>query len=285
MKKNNVIAPLLLSFLVLYSQPIYAQEKADHYILSNFEGQGLFVTVNAIIGLLDRFETAQPKIGVTVDFGTDGLYYCPEKGPNWWSYYFEPIILGSQENVAFKRLSQGEISNFCWSGGRVISRARAHELLMKYIKVKPEVQKVVDEFAKSYFQEYFIVGIHYRGTDKFIESAPYVAYAEVLSQLETVLQYCHKPTKIFVATDEQRFLDFMKTKYRSQIIHQNIYRSSNNSPLHFIHHDKYKNGLDAVTDCLLLSKCPVLLKTASNLSACSLLFNPSIYVVNLSSER
>jgi len=287
MKKKRLIICLILFVNTFCGQAVCAEPQVKtnhHYLLSNFEGQGLFVTLNSVIGLLDLYEKSQSTMSVSVDFGNEGLYFSKEKGPNWWSYYFEPIALGNIRKAKIKRISQDEMSGFCWKGGRVISRSRARKLMNKYIKIKPEIHQIVNEFVHSYFDSYFVVGIHYRGTDKFIEAAPYVSYEKVASQLDSILKECNQPTKIFVATDEQRFLDFMKIRYESKLIYQNIYRSVGNEPLHFTHHDKYKNGLDAVVDCLLLSRCHVLLKTASNLSAFSQMFNPSLYVVNLSLE-
>ena len=38
----------------------------------------------------------------------------------------------------------------------------------------------------------------------------------------------------------------------------------------------FQKGEDAVLDCLLLSRCQVLIRTASNLSQCSALINPDV---------
>ena len=47
----------------------------------------------------------------------------------------------------------------------------------------------------------------------------------------------------------------------------------------------YQKGLDAVVDCLLLSRAHTLIRTASNLSLCSTLFNPSLPDRLLNPER
>ena len=46
-----------------------------------------------------------------------------------------------------------------------------------------------------------------------------------------------------------------------------------------------REGLDAVVDCLLLSRAHTLIRTASNLSLCSTLFNPSLPDRLLNPER
>ena len=53
---------------------------------------GLFSAFATVLGLLDHYDNWQGRYaGIRVDFGTEGLYYDPSAGDNWWEYFFEPI--------------------------------------------------------------------------------------------------------------------------------------------------------------------------------------------------
>ena len=79
-------------------------------------------------------------------------------------------------------------------------------------------------------------------------------YAAILKIISTKQL---KNFTIFVATDEEPFLQFMKTKFRRRLVYyKDAYRSDDGQPLHFNQAlSAYKKGEDALLDCLLLSKC------------------------------
>ena len=49
--------------------------------------------------------------------------------------------------------------------------------------------------------------------------------------------------------------------------------------------NNYQKGLDAVIDCLLLSRTQFLIRTASNLSLCAAMFNSRVPDLLLNPER
>ena len=64
-----------------------------------------------------------------------------------------------------------------------------------------------------------------------------------------------------------------------------MHRSVDGTPIDVIQGDNWNKGRDAVLDCLLLSRCDVLVRTASNLGLCAAFFNPRLPVVLLNRER
>ena len=77
--------------------------------------------------------------------------------------------------------------------------------------------------------------------------------------------------------------NFMRIKFAEKVIYLDAIRSRDGTALHTSKvYDKYTLGEDALVDCLLLSKCTKLYKTASNLSDTAVKFNPNIPYVNLS---
>jgi hypothetical protein len=87
--------------------------------------------------------------------------------------------------------------------------------------------------------------------------------------------------KIFVATDEEPFLEFMQKKFPGKVAAIDAIRSKNGAPIHTSARNGYKKGEDALIDCILLSKCSKLYKMASNLSDVSMRFNPFVPVIHL----
>ncbi len=160
-----------------------------------------------------------------------------------------------------------------------MSREEAHRLIEKYIVVKKPLQKKIEAFIKNHFQDSFIIGIHYRGTDK-ISEAPRISYEKVFKEIEKAIKG-HDSYKLFVATDEQAFLDAISVRYKGKVIFIEAIRSTNGKAIHSSQKNGYQKGEEAVLDCVLLSKTNLLLRTASCLSACSTFFNPTLPVILL----
>ena len=255
---------------------------------------GMFWPFLSVIGALKMYKDDHYS-GVEVDFGFDGdggLYFDPTRGLNWWEYYFEPLNVGNRENKEVIVSFNGPPGHdFAMLTEFHVPRMEAAELIKKHIRIKPHIQEKVQRFVDQNFTNSTIIGVHYRGTDKYVE-APRAKYESVVEHIRAGILKLKKikknrknkafNIKIFVATDEQAFLDYLHTIFPGKIIAYDAFRSSNNEPVHEMDlGNNYKKGEDAVMDCLLLSRCEVLLKTSSNLSLCSSYFNPDIPVVHI----
>lgn len=238
------------------------------------EKSGLFSALRMTLAALNSYDVYKDKIMAGIELVyTRCLYYDPAYGPNVWEYYFEPICLGER-----KKYRIGNWPNLppCAKGFRG-SKKGENEMLAKYVRVKPHIMKIVEDFTTIHFDD-FIIGVHYRGTDKEIE-APRVEYEQVLKSVnELVLELKLEKYKVFVATDEIAFLDYMKTNFPDNLIYyEDSYRSNDGKPIHFNKtFSPYKKGEDALVDCLLLSRCDYLIATCSHLSFCSTLFSPNL---------
>lgn len=244
-------------------------------------GPGMFSCVVTMIGLADLCEKGEYP-GFIVDYQDEGAYYEPERGLNWWTYYYEPICVGKKVKK-YHQANTEERNKFSKHAEFTLSQKRCSQLIKKYIQIKPAVQKVVDDYVEKNFNSY-VIGIHYRGTDK-MAVCPRADY-EVMSS--KVIELCNKqelmnPT-IFVATDEQDFLAHMQETFPGQVIFQDCIRSENGKPVHLAKENKYKKGEEALVDCLLLSKCQYLIRTSSNLSLCSTFFNETLPVIEVTKK-
>jgi hypothetical protein len=139
----------------------------------------------------------------------------------------------------------------------------------------------VEQFYNREFKGHFVIGVHYRGTDKATE-APRVHYDEVSKDLRSYIKrHAAKNFRIFVASDEQRFIEYMQMIFPERVIFIPCERSRGSSPLHYSTKHPYEQGESAVVDAILLSKTQVLFRTSSNLSLWSSFMNPKLPIVML----
>ncbi|MDP2991258.1 MAG: hypothetical protein Q8O57_11930, partial [Kiritimatiellota bacterium] len=239
---------------------------------------GFFSIFFQVLGLADV--CVARRYNLVLDFH-NGPYVRPDKGTNWWAYYFEPtrFLLGP-ENANAVRVSNLRAQYRFSDYGRSLPPAYAHALMRTMgLTVKADILSKVSAFTEARFRGKLVVGIHYRGTDKVCadgkrtESArvPYAYVAEYLQR--------HYPSSLFfVATDEASFLDYLNARLPGRIVYNNAIRSVNGNAVHHGAGDGAHDqaGEDALMDCLLLSHCRVLVRTTSNLSLACHCFNPQL---------
>lgn len=266
---------LVVCLLSVFSHLI-ADDIRPFCILTDREGAGMFSMFSDVLALVDCYDRGIFQ-GVEIDFGEKGLYWVKNYGPNWWNYYSEPISLGEKNNV-FK----GEYSELPNMARRYDykDRKEAYNLIEKYIHFRPYLLKEVENFVHAHFDGCYVIGIHYRGTD-----AGGLSYDLYFNKIRQITQLLKKNDyKIFVATDDQSFIDDIIEKFPNRVcFQQQILRSSDQRPLHFnAEYNLCLQGKEALIDCLLLSKSSCLILSFSNLSLWAALLNPYIPALDVS---
>lgn len=245
--------------------------------MTGVDTSGLFTEFLAAIGALAQHEQ-WPSLyaGLRIDYGDQGLYYDRSVGLNWWEYYFEPIDIGSSELAVVTTIDPHQHDLLTYRAA-AMPRATAHGLISRYVRLRPHIHDTLDDYAAAHFQCAFVIGVHYRGTDKH-EEAPAVSYEDVSAAIRNVASGAGEDRYlVFVATDEQAFLDYMMERFPGRLLYRPIFRSTDGRPIDVTNDDaNCKKGADAVIDCLLLSRTHRLIRTASNLSLCSAFFNPDV---------
>lgn len=274
-----------LYFLLFFAiSPLSCNEEGCFYVMKDlYPNTGMFATVQGVLGFLHMYETkGSGWSGLEVNLGTEGVYWTAAKGNNWWEYYFQPIRISKTQPNKTVHLDFFGLDKLGIHG---VSRERGHYLIKKYIKIKEEIQDKADIFYKKNLQNSYVIGIHYRGTDKIIE-APRVSYEAVWIKILEVIDKLRlgriKNMKIFVATDEEQFISFIRSKF-NDVYSTEATRAADSLAVHIFHNqDPYKNGEEALIDCLLLSRCQVLIRTESHLSTTALMLNLDIipYTLN-----
>jgi hypothetical protein len=253
----------------------------NYYVLDAPEGNyGFFSCFHMVTGFLDFYEKNKGNCaGINVNF-TSGLYLDPQVGPNWWEYFFEPIKIGNELGAKVAHPSDGEKAQWSYNAISKISRDEAARLIATYVHVKPHIKQKVDDFIAKNFKDNLVIGVHYRGTDHFIDATPTpfeVAYEEIMKVINR--RQC-KRYKIFIATDEQKFLDYITARCKNVICYD-AHRSTDGIALHTQFQHNYFIGEEALVDCLLLSRCDIIIRTYSNLNSAAANINPNIPIITL----
>lgn len=246
------------------------------------DASGLFSEVAAVIGCAVEVES-HPRLyaGMRVDFQRHGLYYDASAGPNWWEYYFEPLTIGNPDRAVLRPAFDWEHDGFAALVELAMPRTAAAALVRRHARVKAGVMARVDQYWTAHAGGAGVVGVHYRGTDKW-EGAPVVPYEAVAQAVLDASRAVNADRwKLFLATDEEACLDFMRQRFPSRVIALDIRRASDGRPLHKAPGDGYRKGEAAMIDCLLLARCAHLVRTDSDLGLFSTFFNPDLPVTML----
>jgi hypothetical protein len=272
------------------------------------EYHGFFSEFQSVLGAL-AFAEAGGAAAVRVDFQST-LYVDPERGSNWWTYYFRDHVMavGAEASSTrevdlngvvtkygryggFADLVQGK-TPYLYPGTFGISRVELHRLLTAFVPVRSEICEEVARFRAAQFRPgAFVVGLHYRGTDATSKGwkgrlthyrtaeVPYKTYADEVRRV--IEKAAPRAFQVFVATDESDCFEFMQREFGDCVIGVGDaprVRSGRQA----VHLDRtlavsgYQKGKSALVDSLLLASADYLVKGRSNLSDASLVFSPTL---------
>ncbi len=229
-------------------------------------------------GLLPYFHFSAPHLLV------------PERGSNWFHYFFvhrqfsgddlesieqriraDPSVLMRLDQESFNRLKLRPYN-------RMLTFARAAELVRKYIRIRPCVRARVESWHAEAIGARRALGVHYRGTDKQLE-APRSSYATVLDHVLVKLAELRAEV-LFVATDERGFLLCARERLAGRVEVVQRSRLLSDGGQAALHRQPRLNGYqvveEALIDCLLLARCEFVVKTPSFLSGWAKIFRPEL---------
>lgn len=243
---------------------------------------------------------------IYIDKETTAHFYDRERGENIWEYFFLPInsitydqieqslAIGhiskeeiytpsSEEVMHWHQSDENRLATFwAWEEPKdkqkwmQEKRALGRDLVAKYVKVRPEILDRVGELVRSLFTSSYIIGVHIRGTDfTYATATPITAYFDEIDRI--LIEEKRENVQIFVATDQQQYVDEFELKYPDKVICIDAIRSKNNiAPFRFQKANGYKKGEDVLMDILLLSRCDHIIKSASAVGEIALWFNPEL---------
>lgn len=208
-----------------------------------------------------------------VDFKNFKTLYNEEKTinstENAWEYYFNPVSPYNLDEVY-------ESKNVFFCNGYYpsfmsCSITQVPELFdtvfNKYISLNDHVKKIYLYRKSKYLNR--VLGIHFRGQEQKIapsHSFPPTEYQMIKYTNNILSEY--NINKIFIVTEEQRYLDLYVKNFNNNVLYNNSFRTYQKNAYNIIPRDdhRYKLGLEVLLDALYLSDCSGLLCGDSNVS-------------------
>jgi len=241
---------------------------------------GFFSAFFTVLGFLEDCERDE-RNGYSVDFGTEGAFYEPSKGSNWWTYYFASLEKQCAQRADKKFVQEEEKTYFSFNTlnhGRV----EVNALINKYIRIHPEIQREVDFFDDTQIQSSPLIGVSFQRPDR-IRAAANRDFSGFYSKIDGLLEddifFIHK---IFVSTDDEEFLEKMISRYGERVIYRDVPRGDKvASAFYETLTPNYDRGFNELVDCLLLAKSETILKTNSHIATAAGFFNPQLDLVTI----
>lgn len=158
--------------------------------------------------------------------------------------------------------------------------SKLNRLFFKYFKIPKELDLIAENYNLN-----DCLGIHFRGTDKTCDNKMNnpITINDFYIIIDSFLKNNTHITSVFLATDEKHMLDYLKPKYinitfiTSRNFNNNLFWRNNENVI--------CNGKEAMIDMLCLSKCKIVLKVSSALSAFSKLINPNLNIYRLNALK
>ena len=215
--------------------------------------------------------------------------YAPDGGKGDWLHALlqrkAPFPEGRAKVLTVQRW---EYLPIALEHGTPLSIRDGRDVLRRHFALADTLAQQLAAFKQAHFHGDFIVGLHYRGTDKIIE-APRIAYGDAVRAarraLEAAAASLHgTPVALFVASDEAGFVQHVQEEladFRVVTVAETL-RSANGEPLHQSGGQGLRKAQEALLDSLLLGESDVLIKTASGLSGWAPILGKEMPIVILS---
>lgn len=246
---------------------------------------GFFAQLGSILPILThcKEQGLTPYILLTAKTYTD-----PQRGRSFLEYFFEGPALTPYQQTLIHSLPIRRVERFSdlpyWDRRAHPSLHDSLDFLNLTYRLRTEFREEARRFARDHFGGKPTLSVHFRGTDKSSE-ATVISFSDVAACIRACLRLHPNLRTIFIATDSSEFLQFAQRELReySVVSRNDELRSGNDQPVHYSSEGRpYEKACDALMNALILAEGQVLLKTMSNLSGWSKVFNPAIqvYLIN-----
>ena len=197
---------------------------------------------------------------------------------NSWLHYFEPVskytlneVYQSQNVLITNGFFSKNMKKNYHSDKKLI------RIFKKYIKIKKKFLKLANYYEKKNFLNKKVLGVHLRGTDrKTTTNHPFPPTITQMYQLIDDAINKYKFNKIFLITDQEKYLKLFQIKYENLLCFRKETFRSNQSKIFDLKvrkNHRYEIGRDNIEEMLILSKLKYLICTTSNLSQASCLIS------------
>ncbi len=200
------------------------------------------------------------------------------RSKNSWEYYFEKINKYSLSEVYKSKNVFLSSEKFEKSMSISITDKQISKYLKK-IKIKKKIQSKAKKFIKKNFKRrQKILGVHFRGsTYKTARGHAFPLTVKLMIKQINYLINKFSYNKIFVVTEEQKYLNALKKKFKEKIIFYNSYRMGqlDSFEIYPRKNHRYLLGEEILIECLILSRCSGLTYIRSNVISAAIAFSKS----------
>ena len=199
-----------------------------------------------------------------------------KKTYNSWEYYFEKLNKYSLKEVY--KSSKVFLSSTVFQKNMSIDiNNRELKKHFNKIKIRKEILDKVKYFKKINFQKKDrILGVHFRGsTYKTARGHAFPSTSKHM--IENIQSLINKfgYNKIFIVTEEQKYLQLLKKKFKRKLIFYDSYRMNklDSFTIYPRKNHRYLLGEEILIETLLLSECKGLTFVKSNVISAALMFS------------
>jgi Nodulation protein Z (NodZ) len=177
-------------------------------------------------------------------------------------------------------------------------RRAASGIIRDFVRPRPYIREQVEQFFKAHLEGHYVIGVHIRGTDAISkkEMRPHrkgsLNMVNYVREIEGLLDR-EPEAKIFVATDAEVSLNYLKASFGNRIVACESIRHQNGEAAGmgptgwlmpaYIAGDREqaaRNGAEAVIEWLMLTRSNYLVHNGSSLSRTVLLSDPDMPHIN-----
>jgi protein O-GlcNAc transferase len=179
----------------------------------------------------------------------------------------------------------------CWaefdSGQQEIHedrRAIFHDLISRYIHIRPAIANKIDDFYQRYFSDSFVIGVHMRGTERSQEvtgwyGMPHLDENVYMREVDRILKQ-FPDAKIFLATDTKTTVEKFCSRYQDSLLTYDAQRADDGNSPH-LQFGGSELGEQVLIEAILLSKTDFLIHGISNVAFAALCFSPDLPHLNV----
>lgn len=191
-------------FILLISMGSVLGNIQNYYLIDGLHEDNNVVKIwFTALGLLDEYDKGL-NAGFEIKFDCTGKHFNPERGPNWWEYYFNFHSIGSPAQSSIQRVPRYKRSTLRFNTACTMSAERGHYLINKYMHLQPSLENQLEQIKFDYWsKDTPVIGIYYQN--------PIIAEAqrawnpvELCDRVKEVIKNVG-PCKIFFFTDLEDF--------------------------------------------------------------------------------
>ena len=259
---------------------------------------GFFSNFNKVINHLVCSLNCYGALAIEVDWNIkkrnkfNNFFYGTHKDGNIWEHFFEQLSFPSRLFIMRKRTDLYRDLSITGSNAYDLYksgdgwRQQYHAAFKKYIQIKPHILQEVELTYSQYLAGKYCIGVHIRnnaikGEQPDGQMPPLEHY---MAEIRRIIFSKKEEVKIFLATDVEEYVERFKNVFGNKIVTQKEvarlqFPTNTEEGIIYLYNPNLKWGEDVLKDCLLLSKCDVLVHRVSNIATAVGYINPSIPMI------